>query len=112
MILPFFGILLVVGLFFLVEGWTKENQLFIWIGSLVLFLTGLGNFLNPLEIASGQITNSTGTFVIYTPISSWIVIPFSRILFWIGIFGLSFPIALTIDKNNEIKKRNNDNLHP
>jgi len=112
MILPLFGILLVVGIFFIADGWTKENQLFIWVGALVLMLVGLGNFLSPLEIASAQITNETGNFLVYTPINSWVVIPFSRILFWLGLFGLSFPITLTIDKNSEIVKGNQDNLKP
>jgi len=112
MIFPLFGILLIIGIFFIAEGWSSQNQLFIWIGALVLMLTGLENFLNPLEIATAQLVNETGNYLLYSPIDSWIIIPFSRILFWLGLFGLSFPITLTIDKNAEIKNKNKENLTP
>ena len=110
MIFPVFGVLLLVGLFFLVDGWSNKNYLFLWIGALCLMLLGLANFLSPLEITTGSITNKTGTYIVYSPVDSWVVIPFSRILFWVGLFGLSFPITLTVDENKKIREKNRKSL--
>lgn len=100
----------VIGFVLYFEGFTRNNPFIAWTGAIMLMFTGTDLYINGLTIQSGFtyniLNNSITTATInYTPIDIDLTQTISRLLFYIGYFGLAFPALQVAEIKTEIKKK-------
>ncbi len=98
-----------VGLALFFEGFSRKNPFIAWTGAILLMFAGTEIFVNGITLQSGftynQINSSVTTASIdYVQINTGLGQAIARTLFYIGYFGLVFPVIQLENMKKEEKE--------
>ena len=94
----FFGIMSLLGFMLFFEGFSRKNPFMAWAGAIILMVSGTEVLSTGINYPSGAVINETVTGVTtvtytYTNRTDWFVTALGRLFFWVGWFGLVFPVS-------------------
>lgn len=99
-----------IGLALYFEGFARENPFIAWTGAIMLMFAGTEIYVNGLTLQSGFTYNTinasvTTASIDYATVNIDLSRTISRILFYVGYFGLVFPVLHFENKKEEEEKK-------
>lgn len=96
--LGLFGLVSLLGFMLFFEGFSRKNPFMSWAGAIMLMVGGTEVMANGLLLVNGStitIVNSTTTTTVvnFLAINDFMTQVLARLMFYVGFFGLAFPIS-------------------